>query len=89
MGKTLCQFTFNFSYMYLTDYEKLMCYLKIVLSFLRAAMFCNTFCCLFKKIIQKKKEILIQRLDLLELYSNAGSAKVLLQQITSTKPCHL
>lgn len=32
-----------------------------------------------------KKKIPIQRLDLLELYSKAGSAKVLLQQITGTK----
>lgn len=39
MGKTPCQFTFNFSYIYLTEYEKLMWYLKIFQEFLRADMF--------------------------------------------------
>lgn len=68
MGKTPHQFTFNFSYMYLTDYEKLMWYLKILLEFLRADMFCCTF--------EKKKFLFegwtywnfIQTQDLLKFY---------------------
>lgn len=39
MSKTPNQLTFNFSYMYLTNYGKFTWYLKILLQFLRANMF--------------------------------------------------
>lgn len=71
-GKTPHRFAFNFSYMYLTDHEKLTRDLNILPEYLRAAMLWNMFCCTFTRRRFPFKGgtywNFIQRQDLLKFY---------------------